>query len=163
MGGSGGGFWAGKPGKFADAIREAHQATGADAYEAEVAQFLSEVLAAVNSRDVDTIARHVESIRRALNDDIDGAIDLLFGGSISRRTYVDGISDVDALVILDRARFDTDDPELVCAYLGQRMTDRFPRGNVARDGFAVSVWFGELKVELVPVLRTPSGVALPKQ
>ncbi len=67
----------------------------------ELNQVLAEALAGFNDRDVELVGRRLDAVREAIGElatDIDR---LLFGGSVAKHTYVDGLSDVDALVVVN--------------------------------------------------------------
>jgi len=83
--------------------------------DAEVNAYLRRELLAANDRDPVLVNRHLDEIQNALRDKVEEFDRLLFGGSIAKHTYVEGLSDVDTLVILD-------DPEL-----GDRTPDEFRR------------------------------------
>lgn len=158
MGGSGGGY---DPDGLRSSIRDLESNVTDANYESSVAHLLSDVLSGANSRDVDGIQSHLGSIQQALEKDIDGVVDLLFGGSVSKKTYVDGLSDVDALVILNDSELAKKSPEEVRAYFIQRLSARFPGATVEPDGFAVSVRFQNVDVQLVPVRRSGNSFLLP--
>lgn len=68
---------------------------------AGVNEVLAENLASFNDRNVELVQERLEQIEDVLGDlsvDMDR---LLFGGSVAKHTYVDGLSDVDALVVVD--------------------------------------------------------------
>lgn len=102
MGGSGGrGSYPSSPEEL-EALREqALQDLRDQERDIAVNEVLSEALAGFNDRDVEGTRERLDAIQEAL----DGlAIDvnrLLFGGSVAKHTYVDGLSDVDALVVVD--------------------------------------------------------------
>jgi hypothetical protein len=67
---------------------------------ADINDYLADQLATFNDRDTGTVNDRLEQIAEALGDAVEGLDRLLFGGSIAKHTYVDGLSDVDALVVL---------------------------------------------------------------
>lgn len=67
---------------------------------ADVNDYLAELLREYNDRDTDAIRDRLDEIVEALGDAIEHIDRLLFGGSIAKHTYISGLSDVDALVIL---------------------------------------------------------------
>ena len=161
MGGSGGGgFFYGDPRAEADRLRKAEQEAQEQAYRVEVETLLGRALAGANARDVDAVAAHLGSIQQALEKDIDGVVDLLFGGSVAKRTYVDGVSDVDALVLVNDSDLAGRDPRAVCNYILGRLGERFP-GRVSADGFAITVTFADVAVQIVPAIRRGSDFLLP--
>ena len=66
--------------------------------EMEINEFLEQLLKEYNSRDIEAINTHLLEIEKTLGKDIDEVDRILFGGSISKKTYIEGMSDVDALV-----------------------------------------------------------------
>ncbi|MDR2565898.1 MAG: nucleotidyltransferase [Bifidobacteriaceae bacterium] len=62
--------------------------------------FLDGLLARFNARDTELTNRRLEEIVSALNAAGIESDRLLFGGSVARHTFVDGLSDIDALVIM---------------------------------------------------------------
>src|SRR5262249_16035714 len=67
----------------------------------DVNAFLGGILAGDNGRDGELTTERLNVIQSALGEQIE--VDrILFGGSVAKRTAVNGMSDVDALVILDR-------------------------------------------------------------
>jgi hypothetical protein len=158
MGGSGGDF---DPVRVRSDVRQLEGSIEDAAYQAEVAGFLNGALANANDRDVDKIRTHLMSIQQAIEKDTEGFVDLLFGGSVSKRTYVAGLSDVDALVVLNDSALSRKTPLKVQEYLIKRLRERLPGIDVQADGFAVSVRYADGLVELVPVKRRGDEFLLP--
>ena len=160
MGGSGGSFLGGDPRSVAEKLRKAEQETEDQAFRTEVEAVLGQALAGANDRDTDAVAKHLETIQQALEKDIDGVVDLLFGGSVSKRTYVDGMSDVDALVIVNESELVDADPQAVCEYFLERLSARYG-DRVSADGFAITVQFADAQVQVIPVVRRGKDYLLP--
>ena len=57
-------------------------------------EYLRDRLSEYNDRDTVAIRRHINVLRDALAQDVDDVIRPLFGGSASKRTYVDGLGPV---------------------------------------------------------------------
>ena len=96
MGGSGGGgFFSLPPKDLSQHVREAESEQRDVAYETSVADFLATVLAQYNDRDASLIASVLAKIED-VSSEIEAHVDLLFGGSVAKHTYVDGLSDIDA-------------------------------------------------------------------
>jgi len=160
MGGSGGSFFGGDPQDIADKLRRAEQEIEDQTFRAQVETVLSEALANVNDRDADAVAQHLEQIQGALEKDIDGVIELLFGGSVAKHTYVEGVSDIDALVVVNESELADVSPKAVCSYILTRLSDRLP-DRVSADGFAITVEFSDVSVQVVPVIRRGKDYLLP--
>jgi hypothetical protein len=160
MGGSGGSF---DPPRVRSEIRALEGKIEDAEYEAQVAHVLSTVLANANDRDTDAIQTHLNVIQQAIENDAEGFIDLLFGGSVSKNTYVAGVSDVDALVLLDESSLSAMTPLEVRDHLIARLRERLPGTLIEPDGFAVSVKYSDGVVQLVPVKRHGDDYLLPSR
>jgi hypothetical protein len=125
-------------------------------YEAACNDFLRELLAAFNDRNVEAVRTHLSEIERALGKEVEGSIDLLFGGSIAKRTYVEGLSDVDALVNLDNCELANATPDEAKFYLVNRLQERFPRSEITEGRLAVTVRFADAEVQLLPSVTCKS-------
>jgi len=147
MGGAGGGF-----NSTRQDIRSVQDATRDTAYEAECNAFLRELLVGFNDRNVEAVRTHVEEIETALGKEVSGSINLAFGGSITKHTYVDGISDVDALVILDNCELSEATPAEAKLYLVSRLQERFPRTEITEGQLAVTAHFSDIDVQLLPAV-----------
>jgi len=104
LGGGGGGVFNNhSPEEYQRKIRESLEKTRDEAYETEVAKFINEILADYNSRDVEAVRDHLDEIKEMIEEDIGGTTNLLFGGSVRKNTYVEGLSDVDILVTIEKS------------------------------------------------------------
>lgn len=160
-GGAGGGWPKNTPKEIAESIRELEAKATSDQFESDVAALIGDVLASANDRDADAVATHLAEVRSALGKDVDGFVDLLFGGSVSKKTYVDGISDIDALVVLNNSELAEKSPKEVCDYFLARLRERFPRTEIAPDGFALDLRFNDVTLQIVPVVRRGQDYLLP--
>lgn len=158
MGGSGGGY---DPGQVRNEVRKLAEKIEDATYESSVAQLLSTILADANDRNVDQIQSHLATVQQAIEKDVEGFVDLLFGGSVAKRTYVAGVSDVDALVVVNDSELSTGTPLEVRDHIIARLRERLPNTRVEADGFAVSVSFSDGLVELVPAQRHGDDYLLP--
>src|SRR5438270_14050239 len=68
--------------------------------DAEVASVLADALSKINQIDTEALNLHKEEILKALQSEFVEASDLRGGGSYTRHTYVNGLSDVDILADL---------------------------------------------------------------
>ena len=158
MAGSGGSF-SGKidPKKLFQKLRSAESETSAQDFEAEVAGLMSSCLSDYNKRDSETIGSYLTTIKEAISDEIEGTVDLLFGGSVSKHTYIDGLSDIDALVLLNRSELKDKSPREVKQYFFDRLTEDLPQHKIKQGNLAVTVNFGDAEIQLLPAIRTKVG------
>lgn len=166
MGGSGGGgfFYESKTPleDITKKIREEEQKSKDDAFETEVAGLMKDLLANVNNRDTETLQGHLATIKGALDLGIDGSIDLRYGGSVSKHTYVDGLSDVDSLAILNNSELVNLSPDEVKKYFLDRLTERLPGSNITVGKLAITIKFASgFEVQIVPAVKNDKGIQIP--
>lgn len=154
MGGSGGGYFRSDPEKIKKKLRDSEANTENTAYEAQVASLLSDLLANFNARDNEAIRRHLSEIKKAIEKDIEGTVDLLFGGSVAKHTYVDGLSDIDSLVILNDTALANKTPTEVKQYFVERLKERFPQTDIQVGNMAVTLKFSDAEVQLLPTVKS---------
>ena len=162
-GGGGGGYFRSDPNKLVKKLQESEAKTENSKYETEVANILASLLTKFNDRDYEAINRHLEEIRKALEKDIEGTIDLLFGGSVAKHTYVDGLSDIDSLVILDSCDLADQSPEEAKEYFVERLKERFPKTEVKEGVLAVTVRFSDAEIQLLPAVSCQNHVKISDQ
>lgn len=159
MGGSGGGYFTGRGdvGDLARKLRDAEAQTRDESYETNVNQQLRECLKDFNDRDVAGTRKILDDVKKELGDEIGGAVDLVFGGSVSRHTYLDGLSDTDALVILEPDDIARKSPERLKERFAQRLRDLFGKENVKVGDLAVTVTVRGKELQLLPAMREGDG------
>ncbi len=125
---------------------------------------LQQELTSINDRDVDLINGHLDTIEGALVDDGHEVERLLFGGSVAKHTYVDGLSDVDALVLLRSETLNEQSPDEVRRNFAESLRQALPRSDVRdiREGtMAVTIEYTDgSEIQLLPAVRTADGVAV---
>lgn len=131
-------------------------ASGAQAsqHEIEMNEFLEDLLKDYNKRDVDAIRTHLSEIEKVLGREIEGIDRILFGGSISKNTFIEGTSDVDALVILDKATYKDATPKELQDAFAKMLQQRFPKTEIKCGTLAVTVKFSDYEIQLLPAMRT---------
>jgi len=128
-----------------------------------VNDYLSEVLTQYNARDADLTNKRLDALAEVL-DDVSEVDHMLLGGSVAKHTDVDGLSDVDSLVVLDRADLKGKGPDALKAAFFAELHDQLPRSEVAevKEGkMAVTVVYKDgMEVQLLPALRSGQRVLL---
>ncbi|MFF7134364.1 CBASS oligonucleotide cyclase [Streptomyces sp. NPDC008196] len=129
----------------------------------EINDFLADQLLSFNDRDYETVRSRLDEISEILQDLVDGGIDkLLFGGSVAKHTYVDGLSDVDALVVLRDGGSATPE-QLVstfCRYLNQRLPASLV-SEVTPGRLAVTIKYADgLEIQLLPAVERSGRVSI---
>lgn len=154
MGGTGGFFTGGHtPRDLARQTREAETKARTDAFETEVGECLGELLGDINDRDSEATQRLLDDVKAGLADEGIGTIDILFGGSVAKHTFVNGISDVDALVLFDRDKWADRSPAEVKQMLADVVRERCGAETVSVGLLAVTVAHADTTIQLLPALR----------
>lgn len=110
---------------------------------------------------MDAIQKHVETLQRAIEKEIDGETSILFGGSVKKHTYVDGLSDVDILVVVNESSLADRSPPAVLRYFEERIKARLPDTEVKAGDLAVTVKYADgTELQLLPALRTQTGLRI---
>jgi hypothetical protein len=168
MGGSGGyGFerrqetrW--RPAGLEDSLAHTRQ----QAAEAEVAAVFKDALTQINQIDTEALNKHKEEIFQALKSTFEEADGLVGGGSYSQHTYVNGISDIDMLFVLDAFSAskipNKENSKAVLADMEKRLRQRFPNSQTKSGRMAVTIKFSDgLEVQVLPAFRYHSGYRVP--
>ena len=112
MGGGGGGAFVNRsPDELRNLVRKAEDKTAVAAFETELASTLGSLLGGYNARDAEHARQRLDEVKAALQDSITGSFDQLFGGSVAKHTYVDGLSDIDSLVLINDSALHGDSPQ----------------------------------------------------
>jgi hypothetical protein len=131
--------------------------------EQEITSLITQALAAINDRDVETVNARLDAIRDALSDDVEEFERLRFGGSVAKHTWVDGLSDIDSLVMLRRQAGDGS-PQAALAELKRVLEARLGRTDVEeiRVGrLAVTVRYrDDDEIQLLPAIRSGDHVRI---
>lgn len=142
---------------FKSTVDEAKQAS----YQANVNAYFQDLLSDFNNRKVDEINTHLQTIRDALTKENIGSINLVYGGSIKKHTYVDGLSDVDILVTIDNTALANASPRQVLEYFAEKLRERLPNTEIKIGNLAVTVEFSDgHEVQVLPAVSTTTGVRI---
>ena len=164
MGGSGGrGFSNISPDRFRSWVDRASDETARVEHSAGVNAALGDLLAQYNDRPVELIGERLDSIQEAIEDSLETIVDLRFGGSIEKHTYIDGLSDVDALVILRDEELASRTANEVLEAFAETLRRELPYDvNVSVGQLAVTVTYpDEMKIQLLPAVRAAQGLRIP--
>ena len=158
MGGSGGGYFSKRVSadELIQRTREAEQRAHDEVFESEVNECLGSLLAEFNSRDVEGTQELLEQVKMDLENEVSGTVDTLFGGSVAKHTYLEGISDVDALVLLNNTELAGRTPTEVKEFLASCLRDRYGRDSVDVGALAVTITLSNRTVQLVPAVAAGS-------
>jgi hypothetical protein len=162
MGGSGGGGFRSDRSPADLRIEVQHELQQAK-LESDVNALLTEELAVINARDVDLINERLDEIEAALGEGIDEIDRLLYGGSVAKHTYVDGLSDVDSLVVLKHDVLDADTPQALLDAMERELRRGLDMGQIddVIKGFAITVKYKDgNEIQLLPAVERDGQVAI---
>ncbi len=133
-------------------------------YEVQVNGLLDDTLRELNDRDVDAVREHLDTVKRTLEADQNGVIELLFGGSVRKHTYVDGLSDIDVLVILNRSDLAGKSPQEAITAFADRLRQRFPGTEIQPGKLAVTIRYKDgTEIQILPALKTATGLRISRR
>jgi hypothetical protein len=133
-------------------------------FKAELNDFLGDVLREANVRDAEATNRHLDTVRRALENLLEESIELRFGGSVIKHTYVDGISDVDLLAVVSRDTAVDANPQQLIGDFATAIRDRLPNTGVEVGQMSVKVRFEDgTELQILPAFKVGDGYRLPRQ
>ena len=142
--------------ELARLTREAQEKAREQEFEAELAALLRDELTEFNNRDTETIRSILDDITEGIEDAIEDSVQLLFGGSIAKNTYLNGLSDVDCLALLDES-FSADSPSELRRQFAEALKRRFGADKVWVGALAVTVEEQGHTIQLLPALRSGPG------
>lgn len=163
MGGGGGSYFPRSKPDLEKLVRQAKEAADSGRLDSDVNKLLGKVLASCE-RDPENVQQHLEKIADTLTDEAEME-KFLFGGSVAKHTYVDGLSDIDALVILNQEELVSKSPLTVLNSFYKSLRDKLFSDKVKsidKGKLAVTVTYHDgTEIQLLPAIRTGTKVAIP--
>ena len=125
---------------------------------------LQQELTDINDRDTDLTNERLEAIEQALGSRIGEVERLLFGGSVAKHTFVNGLSDIDALVeIADESNVERS-PAEVRNSLAVALRQDLPQGDVEdiqQGNMAVTIkYLDGTEIQVLPAIRVGEELAV---
>ena len=99
----GGGGYPGSSDNYKEQLRQSKDVSEDVSFESDVNGMISDRLKSYNDRDSDQYKTHLDDIKGIIETRFAGAVKLRFGGSVSKHTYVDGLSDADILMLINNS------------------------------------------------------------
>ena len=165
MGGGGGGVFGGSytPSKYKKIIQETREGTRDAQFETNVNDIINGRLAEYQ-RDPELTRERLDDLKDILEGEDIGTIETCFGGSVMRHTYVDGLSDVDVLVLLNKTDLAEGSPHEALQYIANRINQ--DAGNNIEEirvgDMAVTITYTDgQEIQLLPTIRRGEGYKIP--
>ena len=119
---------------------------------------LRNLLRGYNDRDAEATNRHLKTLRDALERNDGDVITTRFGGSVAKHTFVDGLSDVDVLFIVNNSSLSGQPPDAAIRYMRNLFQRRLPGTPITAGDMAVTVKFADgIEIQVLPAIRRRSG------
>jgi hypothetical protein len=163
MGGGGGSSYRNwKTNQLTAAVRKDAEEAVAE-YEVSLAGYFGELLSAFNDRDVELVGKRLDEIKSALEDELETTFDQIFGGSVAKHTYIDGLSDIDSLLVINDSALEKKSPQHVLDQVVGVLKVQLGNEAVVDHGrMAVKVAYSDgMSIELLPAIRTESSLRIP--
>ena len=126
----------------------------------EVNHWLNDKLKAYNDRDASAIGSRITELRNALRRTDNDVVRPMFGGSVHRRTDVNGLSDVDVFMFVNESDISGRLPGDAIGYMKALISERL-KGNVKSiksGNMAVTIEYRDgMEIQVLPAIRRNSG------
>ena len=120
-------------------------------------RYCEDLLARYSRRNTQTVTRRLESLCEFLRQEGE-VVQTMFGGSVRKGTYVTGLSDVDALLIVNQSSLVSQPPAKVIEYVRDTIQKQLPKNVVKAGNLAVTVEYSRgPEFQILPAIRTNSG------
>lgn len=161
-GGSGGGYLS-QP-DLTQLRKEAQKRLERGRIDAIVNEFLQRELGQINDRDTGRVNERLDEIERAIGGEVTEFDRLLLGGSVAKHTYVDGLSDIDSLVVLTPEAVGERSPEQMRAEFASILRRGLNMADVEGIGvgnIAVTVTYRDgTQIQLLPAIQSGASIAI---
>jgi hypothetical protein len=161
MGGSNGGYFRSSISELKQKAIDSEKDVKHKEYESNVLAMLNALLSKCNDRDAEKINGHIEEIVKAIENRIDDNLKILLGGSVSKHTYVDGISDIDTLMVINGTELQQKSPKAVKDMFAAMLRERFPNTDISVGRIAVTVKFTDCEIQILPAIKNSKGITIP--
>jgi len=165
MGGSGGDFSTAQD--YKKILEEIKAETSDKAFETNVGEVINNILSEFNIREnSEIIKKYIDIIKSCIEEEIGGSIDLRFGGSYEKHTYVDSLSDVDILVLINKLELGDSSPKEVLeafkSHLNGMHCIDVEDLSIGRLALTVKLRDGN-EIQLLPAIKSGNGYKIPAE
>jgi len=109
-------------------------------------------------RDMKAVTGRLQQVCSILRHGEDHTVQTKFGGSVEKGAYAPGLSDVDALLIVNQSSLRNRPPAEVIAYIREVIQRHLPNNRVDTGKLAVTVGYRDrTEIQILPAIRTKGG------
>ena len=120
-------------------------------------EYCEGLLASYKRRNTKAVTQRLESLCEFLRQK-GNVVQTMFGGSVRKGTYVTGLSDIDALLIVNQSSLVNQTPAEAIEYVRETTQDRLPQNTVSAGNLAVTVSYSDgTEIQILPAIRTNTG------
>ena len=120
-------------------------------------EYCEELLAQYTRKNTRKVTKRLADLCGFLRQKGD-VVQTMLGGSVRKGTYVTGLSDVDALLILNQSSLANQPSARAIEYVRDTVQDRLPQNTVRAGNLAVTVEYADgTEIQLLPAIRTSTG------
>ncbi len=132
-------------------------------FEAEVNEKLKNTLSSYNEKDTELVNERLNEIKELLSEYLETSIDIVRAGSWKKHTYIDGLSDVDCLFILNSPEFSGGSPQQLLEDLENLLQKKLGKNvKVERGNLSLKVIYENgPDLQILPALRNDKGLRIP--
>ncbi len=124
-------------------------------------QYCETLLVQYNRRNTQAARRHIEGLCNILRRRGNNVVQTMFGGSVHRGTYVNGLSDIDVLLIVNQSSLVNLPPASAIEYVKRTLESVLYQNPVSSGNLAVTVGYSDgTQIQILPAIRTASGVRI---
>ncbi|MBA7514781.1 hypothetical protein ES705_06816 [subsurface metagenome] len=164
MGGSGGLFGGGyDPNKYKEIIQKSREQTKNAEFDIEVNNAITKLLSSCE-KETEITGEHVNEVMGIIEEEDIGTLEMRFGGSVMKHTYVDGLSDIDIIIIINRTDLLGLSPPDILNFIKTKLLEADKKNitEVRIGTLAVTVKFeDEHEIQLLPAIKLPDGYRIP--
>jgi len=165
MGGGGGGTFSSRtPADLAKQVRKQEEAAANASFKGELSTMFANLLGQYNGRDASLVQERLDETKSALEGTLEGSFDQLYGGSVAKHTYVDGLSDIDCLLVINETELDGQSPRRALDRITRILRRKLESDvEISHSRMAVTIDYSDgMKIQLLPVLQTADvGLRIP--
>ena len=120
-------------------------------------EYCEALLAQYTRKNTQTVTQRLESLCGFLRQK-GNVVQTTLGGSVRKGTYVTGLSDIDALLIVNQSSLVNQTPASVMEYVRETIQHRLRQNTVSAGNLAVTVSYSDgTEIQILPAIRTNTG------